>query len=256
MFEVAREKTQRFAGFDRWSGQDNARHLLLLQRCHRHPDCKISFARTGRANSKNRVVLLNCLNVGTLVCASRHNRRLAQGRCDFRRNNVAEIFIAFFGHGLEGIIKFVSLNIDALLARFFKLFEHVLRFIDAARVPLEFYPALTRGHLHAKGVLEVLQKLNVIGVERLQRAWAVKLQSPRFSHNRGIGFQPTLHRHDADATKSNLPETIHQRPMCAFLRRFFNAHYDKIATGRFWNNVCSGKVAFLPSVRFFRKLAV
>src|SRR5207249_872963 len=80
---------------------------------------------------------------------------------------------------------FVFLNIHALLARFLKLFEYLLRFIDAAWVPLQFHPSLTGGYFHTEGVLKGLQKFNVTGVERLQSAWALKLQSPRFSHQCG-----------------------------------------------------------------------
>ena len=154
----------------------------------------------------------------------------------------------FFGHSIERVIKFVFLNLNALLAGFFKLFEYLLRFIDTTSVPFEFDPAFTRGHSDAKGILEVLQKFNVIRVERLQSAWALKLQSARFSHRRGTGFQPMLYRHDADDTSLNLPETIYQRPMGAFLRRLFNANYDEVAACSFWNHVCSREVALLPAV--------
>ena len=95
----------------------------------------------------------------------------------------------FFSHGLKRVIKFVFLNVHALLACFFQFFKHLLCFIDVTSVPFEPYPALAGGHLHTKGVLEVLQEFNVIRVERLQSAWALKLQSARFSHFlAGIGI--------------------------------------------------------------------
>src|SRR5213592_1893876 len=53
-----------------------------------------------------------------------------------------------------------------------------------------------------------------------------------------------------------LPKTINQRPMCAFLWRFLNADYDEVAARRFWNDVRSGEVAFLPSVWFFGQLSI
>src|SRR5213078_954462 len=92
----------------------------------------------------------------------------------------------------------------------------------------------------------MLQKLDVIRVERLQSAWALELQSPRFSHNRGMPLPRIL----------ELAETIHQRPVRAFLWRLFHAHDDKITPGRFRYYVCSREVAFLPAVRFFRELAI
>ena len=109
------------------------------------------------------------------------------------------------------------MNVHALLARFLKLFEHLLRFIEAVGVALQFHPALACGHFHAQGVLEVFQEFNVVRVERLQSAWALKLQGASFGHNRGIGLEPMVHRHDADATNVTLPEAIHQRPVRAFL---------------------------------------
>jgi hypothetical protein len=82
----------------------------------------------------------------------------------------------------------------------------------------------------------------------LQSAGVLKLQSARFSHRRGTGFQPMLYRNDADDTSLNLPETIYQRPMRAVLRRLFNANYDEVAAGSFWNDVCGREVALLPAV--------
>src|SRR5258705_4800860 len=92
----------------------------------------------------------------------------------------------------------------------------------------------------------MLQKLDVIRVERLQSAWALELQSPRFSHNRGMPLPRIL----------ELAETIHQRPVCAFLWRLFHADDDKITARRFWDYVCSSEMAFLPAVAFFRELAI
>src|SRR6266550_3700899 len=92
----------------------------------------------------------------------------------------------------------------------------------------------------------MLQKLDVIRVERLQSAWALELQSPRFSHNRGMPLPRIL----------ELAETIHQRPVRAFLWRLFHAHDDKITACRFWDYVCSREMAFLPAVGFFCELAI
>src|SRR6478736_3455778 len=53
-----------------------------------------------------------------------------------------------------------------------------------------------------------------------------------------------------------LAETIHQRPVRAFLWRLFHAHDDKITACRFWNYVCSREMAFLPAVGFFSEFAI
>src|SRR4029077_6719533 len=53
-----------------------------------------------------------------------------------------------------------------------------------------------------------------------------------------------------------LAETIHQRPMRALLWRLFHAYDDKITACRFWDDMCSREVAFLPAVGFFRELAI
>src|SRR5215471_4334287 len=92
----------------------------------------------------------------------------------------------------------------------------------------------------------MFQKLDIIRIERLQSAWAFELQSPRFSHNRGMPLPRSL----------RLAETINQRPMRPFLWRLFYAHDDKITACRFWDDVCSREMAFLPAVGFFSELAV
>src|SRR5882724_13133064 len=73
-----------------------------------------------------------------------------------------------------------------MLARFLELLKHVLRFIDAVCVPFEFHPAFAGSHFHAKRVLKVLQKLDVVGVERLQSARALKLEGASFSHYQSV----------------------------------------------------------------------
>ena len=44
--------------------------------------------------------------------------------------------------------------------------------------------------------------------------------------------------------------------MRALLWRLFHAYDDKITACRFWDDVCSREMAFLPAVGFFRELAV
>src|SRR5437660_6336581 len=58
------------------------------------------------------------------------------------------------------------------------------------------------------------------------------------------------------ARKSTLSEAIHQRPMRAGSWRLFHADNDKITACRFWNDVCSRKMLFLPAVGLFREPAV
>ena len=132
-------------------------------------------------------MLLNCLHVCPLVRAARYHRRLPRRCYDFDRNNIAESLIALFSHGLKRVIEFVFLNVDALLPCLLKLLKHLLRFIDAISIAFEFHPAFACRHFDAQRVLEILQKLDVIRVKRLQSAWTLKLQSPRFSHNQGVG---------------------------------------------------------------------
>src|SRR5437870_4339753 len=61
---------------------------------------------------------------------------------------------------------------------------------------------------------------------------------------------------EANATKPDLPESIYQRPMRAFLRRFLHADDDKVTTGSLWNDVRSRKMAFLPAVWFLCQLSI
>src|SRR4029434_2100194 len=96
------------------------------------------------------------------------------------------MLIARFRHGLKRIIEFVLLNVHALLARFLKLLEHVLRLIDAVRGAFQFHPAFAGGHFHTERVLKVLQKLDVVGVERLQSARALKLEGASFTHHQSV----------------------------------------------------------------------
>src|SRR6476646_11292609 len=130
LFQVARKKPQCFSRFHRRSGQNNTSHLFLLQCCHSHRDCKISFARTSRSNPKNNVMLLDRFYVCSLVGTPCYDRRLAGRGYYFGRNNVTETLIALFSHGLERVIEFVFLNVNALLPSLLKLLKNLLGFVD------------------------------------------------------------------------------------------------------------------------------
>src|SRR5262249_26779054 len=54
----------------------------------------------------------------------------------------------------------------------------------------------------------------------------------------------------------SLPETIHQRPMCALLWRLLDVNDDKVTAGSLWNDVCSRKMAFRPTVWLFRQFSI
>src|SRR5580704_7725960 len=57
-------------------------------------------------------------------------------------------------------------------------------------------------------------------------------------------------------TNPALPETIHQRPVCAVLWRFLDADDDEVTARGLWNDVRSCKMAFLPAVWFLRQFSV
>ncbi len=73
-------------------------------------------------------------------------------------------------------------NIDAFLPRLFELLENPLRAIKLRRLTLDFHPAFASRDLDPKRILQRLQELEVVGVERLKSARALKLQGARFSH--------------------------------------------------------------------------
>src|SRR5580765_8668274 len=100
---------------------------------HSHRNCQISFAGPSRSNPKNNVMLLNRLHVCSLVGAPCYDRRPARRSYDFGRNNVTETLIAFFSHGLERVIEFVFLNVNALLPGLIKLLKYLLGLVDPTR---------------------------------------------------------------------------------------------------------------------------
>src|SRR5438034_1203826 len=75
---------ERFTSLHGGPGQNNARDLLLLEGRNRHGHGEVSFSRASRSDSKNNIVLLNCLDVRPLIRASRYNRWFARRGGDFR----------------------------------------------------------------------------------------------------------------------------------------------------------------------------
>ena len=74
-------------------------------------------------------------------------------------------------------------NIDPFLPRLFQLVEDTLRAIKLRRLSLDFHPALAGRDLDSERILQRLQELEVVGVEGLQGARALKLQCARLSHS-------------------------------------------------------------------------
>src|SRR5262249_17371786 len=111
-------------------------------------DCKISFAGASRSDPKDNVMLLNRLHVCSLISTPRYDRGLAGRGHDFHRSNVAESLIAFFSHGLERVIEFMLLNVNALLPGLLKLLKLLLGLVDSTRVAFQFFPAFARCYFY------------------------------------------------------------------------------------------------------------
>jgi hypothetical protein len=94
-------------------------------------------------------MFLNRFHVRSLISTPRYDRRLAGRGYDLGRNNVAQTFIAFFGHGFERVIEFVFLNVNALLPGLLKLLKYLLGLVDPARVTFQFHPAFAGRHFDA-----------------------------------------------------------------------------------------------------------
>ena len=65
--QIARQKTERFAGFDRRPRQNNPADLFLLQRRHGHRHGEIGLARAGRPDAEDDVVFLNRFDIIALA---------------------------------------------------------------------------------------------------------------------------------------------------------------------------------------------
>ena len=78
--QIAGQKAERLAGFNRRTSQDDAAHLLFLQRRDRHGHGEIRLAGSRRTDPEHDVVLLNRLDVLLLPVRARDDRRLPGGR--------------------------------------------------------------------------------------------------------------------------------------------------------------------------------
>ena len=72
-----------------------------------------------------------------------------------------------FGHGIERVVKFVFVNVDALLPRLFQLLEDPLGPVDLLGFAFQFHPAFARRNFHAERIFERLQEFEIVRVKRL-----------------------------------------------------------------------------------------
>jgi len=101
-----------------------------------------------------------------------------------------------------------------------QLLKHVLGLSTRFGSPSSS-PSLRGWSLSHEVSLRFFKKLDVVGVERLQSARALKLEGASFSIiNRCIGIPADRVLAKANATNPDLPETNTSAQMRAFLRRF------------------------------------
>ena len=133
MLQIAGQKSKRLARFHRRPGENDAIDLLFLQGRNRHRDGEICFARARRADPEDDVMFLDRLEIIALAKRAGDNRRLARRGDDLGRDKVIQVVGARFVHGIEGVVEFVALDIDAALPRVFELSEDLLGFRDLRR---------------------------------------------------------------------------------------------------------------------------
>ena len=97
-------------------------------------------------------------------------------------DDIAEIVVARFGHGIESVVEFVLVNIDAFLARLFQLSKTRWAWSTCSGSPSSFTQPSRVVTFTPSESSSVLQQLEIVGVERLHGARALKLQRAGFSH--------------------------------------------------------------------------
>ena len=74
------------------------------------------------------------------------------------------------------------LNVYPLLPRFFQLIKHALGTFNLRRFSLQLDPSFAGGDLYSERIFQRFQELEIVSIERLQSACALKLQGARFRH--------------------------------------------------------------------------
>ena len=87
----------------------------------------------------------------------------------------------FPGRSLPDSLE-MFIAIDPVLASAFQLSKYLLSLRHLGRFAFHFDPAFASSDFHAERFLEILDQFQVVGIKRLLRTRALKLQSARFSH--------------------------------------------------------------------------
>jgi hypothetical protein len=77
-------------------------------------------------------------------------------------------------------------NLNPVLSGLLQLTKHFARLFDIRTLPFQAQPSIPSRHFHRQSFLQRLQKLEVIGVQVLERPRVVELKSLGFKHRAGI----------------------------------------------------------------------
>jgi hypothetical protein len=79
-------------------------------------------------------------------------------------------------------LKFVPPYMDPVLARFLKLIKDFARLFDIRPFPFDAKPAIASGYFHCQLFLKLLQQLEIVGVQILERSRVIELKRLGFNH--------------------------------------------------------------------------
>ena len=147
-----------------------------------HGHGEVGFSGAGRPDPKDDVVFLDRFDIIPLPQSARDDRRLAGRGHNLGRDEIAKVVCARFVHRAQGVVELVPLDISAPLPGAFELGKNALGFGHLGGLPLQLDPAFARSDFHSQRFLEVLDQLQVVGVERLHCAGVLELERARFSH--------------------------------------------------------------------------
>ena len=168
--KIARQETQRFAGFDCRAGQNDARDLPFPQRGERHGHRQIGLARAGRADADGHVVAPDRIEVFLLPDRFGGDAGFLLGGLDAVAQDVLEHRDAFVLNDVEGVGELAVAHGRARLEGILKQQKQVLGAVHGVGFAFQFDPAFARGGFDAELVFERLQIARVVVVELLRDA--------------------------------------------------------------------------------------
>ncbi len=137
--QIAGQKTEFFAGFDRRPGENDAHVIILHQLGHGHRHGEIGLAGAGGTDAKDDVVAADGIDISFLRDAFRRDRALVRGYIDRVEKDILQLGAVIAAQDADRVVDVAGVNRIAFFQKTVELAQNLARQLDLQRVAFDLH---------------------------------------------------------------------------------------------------------------------